>query len=347
MFYPIDRAYLDRGNVIVPAGISTAAPANLWVDLVSFYRRNVLLPKEDLLMLATFCWASWFYDIIKTAPYLYVLGEHGTAKTRIKDLLAATCFNSADLGTSVTPASIFRMQDLVRGTLFLDEVEMKFSDRQHDMVQILNEGYKSGGVVIRNEQLKHGYKPTAYAVYGPKAVISRSEPEDISLRSRFFILRTSRLTGDEIDDAAIPLDFTNEADIEAQGLRNRLLWARFSNYQKLPKLRDDIKLKAKLPRDRQLIRNMLSVLPWERQPDLCTMLEAHLYIPIDQPEKAVPQQIVLAIKGVVRSYGRITTEELYGKFRTAVTKDQMEAVLTMLEQDDFLKQADNYVEIKR
>jgi len=213
---------------------------------------------------------------------------------------------------------------------------MRYSDRQHDMVQILNEGYKVGGVVIRSEQGKLGYKPFPYAVYGPKAVISRSEPEDISLRSRFFLLRTSRITIHDMRRVSIPLDFKPTTKKEAQVLRNRLLWARFSNYLKVPRLKDGLRLTASVPRDVQLIESILSALPLDKQVEMLPILEAHLYLPIDEPEKAIPGDVVLRIKAMIKQYGKVSLKELRGEFSVAVTEEALGALINVLEGEEFL-----------
>ena len=129
--------YLENGSVIVPSGISENAIDGISDDVYNYLERFILIEKEDLLLLSAYIMYTWLYDRVSTAPYLWILGGYGTAKSRIGELIGLLSFSTTFLGTAVTPANIFRMQNEIRGTLIMDEMDMDFSDRKSPFVQIL------------------------------------------------------------------------------------------------------------------------------------------------------------------------------------------------------------------
>jgi hypothetical protein len=221
---------------------------------------------------------TWLYDKVSTAPYLWVLGGYGTAKSRIGELIGLLSFNSTFLGTAVTPANIFRMQDEIRGTLIMDEMDMDFTDRKSPFVQILNGGYKSNGVVYRSESQKgKQFMPTPYSSFGAKAVISREEPKDDSLKSRSFLIRTYKVDKHTLNKNGIPLNISDTDRSEAEGLRNRLLEYRCKSYRKVPYSVNMSFSDSITPRAEQLISSMLSVIPNTMFGELVKVLETHLF----------------------------------------------------------------------
>ena len=133
------------------------------------------------------------------------------------------CFNPVNLGTSVTNANIFRVQDMVKGTLIIDEFEKNASSKNDDYAQILNNGYSRPGIVIRSENDGKKFTPVAYSVFGPKIIGARALPNDKALVSRCFVIRTEHHTNDELIDSKIPLDLKDEDRADAEMLRNRML----------------------------------------------------------------------------------------------------------------------------
>lgn len=315
--------YLGKGY-LVPSDYSNEAIPKLAGDLFTFYRRNLLLHDSDIWLMVFYCWYTWFYDLTQTAPYLYLRGSHGTAKTRAKDLLAHTCFNATDLGTTVTPAIIFRMQDKVRGTLFLDEVEMTDSEGHHAMVQILNEGYKAGGVVYRNERRsgEDSWVPISYSVFGPKVVVSRSEPKDQSLKSRFYLIRMPRVTRKKMKKAGVDINFTPEAKQEAIELRNRLFGLRCYYYKEVP-FRLCAEATSDIPRDAQLVESILSVLPSKIQSIVLPILESHLYL---STEKFREYQVEHKVVGVLRNLSSVEQVTYPAQFLFAAIIQEIKAL---------------------
>ncbi len=275
---PAHKVYLDNGSVIVPSGISENAIDGISDAVYKYLERHLMSDKEDLLLLSAYIMYTWLYDRVSTAPYLWILGGYGTAKSRIGELIGLLSFNSTFLGTAITPANIFRMQDEIKGTLIMDEMDMDFSDKRHPFVQILNGGYKSNGVVYRSESQKgKQFVPTPYSSFGPKAVISREEPKDDSLKSRSFLIRTYKVDKHTLNKNGIPLNISVKDRREAHELRNRLLEYRFKYYREVPHSVNMSFSDSITPRAEQLISSMLSVLPLSKHDELVKVLETHLF----------------------------------------------------------------------
>src|SRR5207249_6113619 len=172
---------------------------------------------------------SWLYDTFNELPYLRVIGEPGSGKTRFLLTVGALCYKPifASGASSVSP--IFRILDAIGGTLVIDEGDFRASDERADIVKILNNGHARGFPVLRSELSPTGeYNPRAYRVFGPKLVATRGYFEDRALESRCL---TEEMGGRRLRDD-VPINRPEDAAAEARQLRNQLLLFRFRNLGK-------------------------------------------------------------------------------------------------------------------
>jgi hypothetical protein len=125
-----------------------------------------------------------------------------------------------------TVSPLFRIIDAFRGTLIVDEADFRLSDERAEAVKILNNGNAKGFPVLRTEVTpKREFNPTAYNVFGPKLVATRSFFEDRALESRCI---TEEMGQYQLRDD-IPINLSNDYKQEALELRNKLLLFRFRN----------------------------------------------------------------------------------------------------------------------
>ena len=275
---PIHDVYLNKETVIVPSGINANQLDLLYDDIITFINSTLIAPVDDIKLMAAYVLYTWMQDKVKTAPYLWILGDYGTAKSRIGDLVGLLGFNSTFLGTSVTSANIFRMQDCISGTLILDEMDMDFSKKESDLIKVLNGGYKHPGTIYRTENRGgEQFKPIAYSVFGAKVIMSRDEPNDVALKSRCFVIETEKVDISALKKHDISLNIDDSILNKAEALRNRLLAYRFLNFNsKIQKANHSYSESVSL-RGRQLINTMLSVLPKKLHDELLPILEEHLF----------------------------------------------------------------------
>jgi hypothetical protein len=157
-------------------------------------------------------------------------------------------------------------------------LEAEYKGKNNFFNQILNNGYKQDGVVMRIEKQPSGKsKPVPYIVYGPKVIASRTKPLDDALRSRCFYLSTTVQKLPVLRKHNIPLEFTDSARETALQLRNKLLGLRFKYYEKMPCSFEQSQSESLTPRAAQIIDSILSVVSEEWLPGLRIALENHLF----------------------------------------------------------------------
>lgn len=197
---------------------------------------------------------TWLYDRFNEVPYLRAIGDFGSGKSRLLQVVGSLCYKPIFTGGATTTSPIFRIVDEVKGTLIIDEADFKYSDMSSDMVKILNMGYQKGGNVLRSEG-KGTFEVKAYQVFCPKIVATRETFSDKALESRFLIeeMGSGNLRKD------IPRTLNDEFYFEAETLRNKLLMWRLKNYfepiEKYEEVIDGIH-----PRLNQIVIPLLSII---------------------------------------------------------------------------------------
>lgn len=168
---------------------------------------------------------SWLYDNFLTLPYLRALGDSGSGKTRFLVTIGNLCYKPMFAGGASSTSPIFRIIDMFKGTLIIDEGDFKKSDETQDIIKILNCGYQQGMPVLRSDKNGNGYMPMSYQVYGPKILATKRKFADSALESRCL---TEVMERDPRED--IPTTLPSSFAKEAREIRNMLLMWRFKNY---------------------------------------------------------------------------------------------------------------------
>ena len=128
---------------------------------------------------------TWLYDAFEVLPYLRALGDYGTGKTRLLQVVGGLCYRPIFTGGASTTSPIFRILDQYHGTLVLDEADFQRSDEAADIIKILNTGYMKGMPVLRSvDRGTAGFDVEAFDVYGPKLLASRKKFKDPAMESR-------------------------------------------------------------------------------------------------------------------------------------------------------------------
>jgi len=159
-------------------------------DLLHLYTE---LPDERLYDLLTL-WSlgTYFSQLFNTYPYLYVGGISQSGKTKLLTLCSHLCFNSI-LGSNMSTATIFRLVQNARCSLFIDETEnLSQREMNQEFRNLLLNGYKKGLRTYRNRRTDDGnFVPEAFEVYGPKMFANIEGIEDI-LESRCLTITMRR-----------------------------------------------------------------------------------------------------------------------------------------------------------
>lgn len=200
---------------------------------------------------------TWVYDDFNELPYLRVIGDAGSGKTRFLLTVGSVCYKPIFASGASTVSPLFRVLDIFKGTLLIDEGDFPQSDEKAEVVKILNNGNAKGFPVLRSEPSGRGreYNPRAYHVYGPKLIATRSLFLDRALESRCLTeeMGQRRLRDD------IPINLPEPFWEEASKLRNQLLCFRFRHlrqHRALPDLVD----RSLEPRLNQVFVPLLSII---------------------------------------------------------------------------------------
>lgn len=204
-----------------------------------FIHRYVDLPPDFEEVAAHYVLFSWRYDDFPDLPYLRVLGDYGSGKSRFLATVGSIVYRPIFASGASTVSPLFRILDAVGGTLVLDEGDFRFSDEKAEIVKILNNGNAKGFPVLRTETTPKGeFNPRAFTVYGPKLVSTRQTFDDPALESRCITAHLGR--GDVRPD--IPVNLTPEFHDQALSIRNQLLRYRLREAGRMdsetPALRD-------------------------------------------------------------------------------------------------------------
>lgn len=259
VYLPPKDELVEKGTILLPA-----YPENFGevTDLLTFIEdyinRYVDISPRYSRLAAYYALLSWVYDSFEVLPYLRVLGDYGTGKTRFQKVVGSICYKPMFAGGATTPSPIFRIIDIYRGTLIIDEADFRLSDADAEIIKIFNCGYTKGISVLRTEGDNKERVPVSYDVFGPKIIATRKRFEDHALESRCL---TEIMTGNPKD--TIPIHLPKEFEKESLKIRNMLLSFRLKHYAQIEV---DISLVIPKiePRINQIILPILSIITDEK-----------------------------------------------------------------------------------
>lgn len=226
--YRGDNNLLEHGVVLFPSEpVDYGSQAQLVEEVRAFIHRYVDVTPTFECIAAYYVLFTWVYDDFNELPYLRLLGDYGTGKTRFLQIVGSVCYRPIFASGASTVSPIFHMLDAFGGTLIIDEADFRVSDEKAEMVKILNNGNIKGMPVLRSQMTRRReFEPQVFSVYGPKIVATRGHYDDPALESRFITEQTGTRTlrGD------IPINLPSSYQEEALALRNKLLMYRFKTH---------------------------------------------------------------------------------------------------------------------
>ncbi len=201
---------------------------------------------------------SWLYDAFNTVPYLRMIGDAGTGKSRFIQVVGAMCYRPTFVTGAATVSPIFRILDKYRGTLVLDEADYGRSDESADIVKILNTGYqRQQGVVLRSGDKNTGFEPEVFVVYGTKVIATRKRFQDWALESRCLTYEAGGPTTRSDIPIDLPRDFWRRETVQ---VRNALLRYRLERWKPEIELDYDVVDHSVEPRLNQVTVALLSLI---------------------------------------------------------------------------------------
>jgi len=168
---------------------------------------------------------TWLFDKNTAITYLGIFGDYGSGKTRAAQTIGSLCYKPVFVSGAITCAPIYRILEIARGTLIINEFDFDKSEMGIELIKILNNGFERGMSVLRTN--KNTNTVEAFDAFSPKIFTYRKKKNDQAFESR---LVTVPLEETKRDD--IPILLPESFEQEAMRLRNKLLLFRFRNFNK-------------------------------------------------------------------------------------------------------------------
>ena len=136
---------LSLPNELLPCG----DPPELLAEISSTISSFVKLLPDQLRIVVACVLASWFPDCFEAAPYLWVVGPFGSAKTKLLKLLKCLCRRGLIAG-DLRSGSIYKLVDTWNPTLLIDELDLGNSRASGELLRMLRTGSMPGVPTVRN-----------------------------------------------------------------------------------------------------------------------------------------------------------------------------------------------------
>jgi hypothetical protein len=211
------RQLVTAGIVSCPSDAGSYRDAEeIFEAIITWLKQALILGSEgEYKAIAAFSMMTWFAFRYDTIPYLRFLGDYGNGKSTALRALSELCYRAVNISGVVSPAPIYRIIKQIKGTLIIDEADLRGSPWHRQVIHILNHGYSRGVAVVRMGRRR---EPETFEPFGPKVIATREEFDDQALESRCLTIEMPHRKIKE------PVNFSDETiSKEAAVIRNKLL----------------------------------------------------------------------------------------------------------------------------
>ena len=205
--------------------------------IIEKFIKNVFLLSNPLFykIISYYVLLTWVYDSFAAIPYLRATGEPGSGKSELMKRIGMLCYRTMSSSGASSTSSLFRMVERYKGTVLMDEMDLKDSGASAEIVKFLTQGAMEDGPIYRTEKVivdgKEEFQETMFQTFCPKLVAMQGDFFDKAVGSRCITFPVQPRETYELKDAGIPLERTKQMKVEAQTIRNLLLRWRLENWQ--------------------------------------------------------------------------------------------------------------------
>ena len=215
----------------------------LFEILKAFIWRYVDMREDDLEMSIFFILSTWFYRKANTTAYLRFLGDTGKGKSRMLKVIGNLCFYPIKVNGNATESAMKRIIEMFRGTLMLEESDLK-GDKENEKIKLINTGYEKDNPALLTN--KDSGDVESYDAFSPKLFAMRHPFNDAATEGRCLSIEPYETHRKDIP-AVLPPKFEREVMV----LRNTLArwtlknWGKvkFENYEFIQNLPVEPRLK--------------------------------------------------------------------------------------------------------
>lgn len=190
-------------------------------EIREFIHKYLEIPETFEKLASYYVLLTYVYRKLPLLPYLRVLGEMGTAKSRFLNVVGDICYRPIKTSGATTSAPIFRTIEKYNGTILYDEGDIT-KEEQGDLFKILKQGFSQWIPVLRCQ--KETSDPEAYSTFGPKIIANINRFKDPQLESRLITFKMKGRTRDDIP-LLLPIKEFREETLK---IRNKLLFWGFT-----------------------------------------------------------------------------------------------------------------------
>lgn len=198
----------DPGSEPPPADYQRKFPENLepWESSASIeeladeihdmIKRHCVLPPESIDAIVLWTIASYDIDAFRIFPKLTVISPiKRCGKTTTIEAISSVCKDSL-MVSNMTSSTLFRLTELGKPTLLIDEADTFVKDGDASLIGIINSGFtKSAAKVVRNAG--DDFKPKTFSTWMPMVLASIGELAS-TVMDRSIVITLRRKKADEI-----------------------------------------------------------------------------------------------------------------------------------------------------
>lgn len=244
--------FLKSWSILLPTNVFNYwTKAELLKDIYEYIYKYVDAPKEYIIISSYYVLLTYIYDNFSEIPYLRVIWDYGSWKSRLLKTIWSVCYNPMITNWWTSLSAIFRMIEKFKWTLVIDEADMIWSDTNNDMIKLYNNWYQKWQPIMRADWV--WFEVNCYEVYCPKIIGGRMEFKDKATESRCL---TNIMKKSNRQD--IPISITQDFYNESQTLRNKLMKFRYDYYDTVTI--ENINIEWLEPRLVQIINPILSLI---------------------------------------------------------------------------------------
>ncbi|PKO03071.1 MAG: hypothetical protein CVU43_04630 [Chloroflexi bacterium HGW-Chloroflexi-5] len=233
---PASNTILVNG-VLFPSKLGPKKSTKELVVMIEWFIKRVYLLSNPLFakIITYYILLTWVYDAYPAIPYLRATGEPGSGKSELMQRIGLLCYRRIIASGASSTASLFRMVEKYRGTVFLDEMDLQKSDASSDYVKFLVQGSMDGNPIFRCEEVqvdgKKEIQEIMFRTFCPKLIAMQGDFFDKAVGTRCITFQVQPRETYELVDAKVPLSQTMEMKAEALAIRNALLRWRLEMWQ--------------------------------------------------------------------------------------------------------------------
>lgn len=312
-YVPITCEAIVKDAVILPESAEDCGSIPQLIADIQTFIHKYLDVSENFEKFATwYILLSYMYDKLQTIPYLRALGDTGCGKTRFLDVIGNLCYKPMVVAGALTSAPIFRLIDMFKGTLIIDEADLnKKSDETEDIIKIFNNGFEKHKPVMRcnpNDVTELNFFDT----YCPKILATRQQFQDAATESRCL---TEVMT--QTNRKNIPTNLLLPFFEEQKKLRNKLLWFRLTNYLTFKQdtlMLEEMDIEPRLKQAFESFASLFSAIPEVLESFKAFLIKYQQGLIADRAETFDGQIINFLIEMIDSGQEDISTAEIAEKF---------------------------------